>query len=964
MLQPTLHLRDLRHPGQAQGRFELTRSPIRIGRGPRCEIRLHSEEIADVQVILRRDGNRWLIHPVGPAEGCLFNGEALAETQNLLLGTTFTIGHVELLMGDAQAVARPGVAEITPVAESPAVAVVPAPAAAHVAEAVPEPARPVLAEAPKPTLTATPRPTLALAPTTGLEFEQTGLLADLAHRALEKGQRRQQIPTLATPWAASSAADLSQPMGEMPIGRAMPNLNTKRPASTTGTSAAASLSDWAEEFSRRYRTGQLPARQAETPVPDSPAYAPRPLPTFHKLLHSADHGTPFLDHVPPPARPVASVAAVAKAEQEPADFPSVIMQLHPSDAVQTHQECFHETESAFHDVQLTTDYETGTDLEPVLDDELSADSALVECCGAAEIDEFPEPVVVVADTPVYDFVAQSLYLPEDEPVAPEPPVAVLPVQLSEAMSPEKFEEWISTVGSILGTLDPETPGFEAIQATGTDDDAFDACDFEAEAELDMELEDGSSSAEIDIEIADYPLGDIPAEPQPQVIEAVATAVPLAAEISAVSETEAEALEQDEDLPEPESDGQWPSVQDIMRWSAVRDAELGDDANMQAAGQAEEDHEIAPRQLMRVNLPVAGMICLAWLGFSGVMVWASMRIGLQDETTQKAISAINTATLNNSTPRLSAGLIQKISTVPAWWSITGDQIWWRATFLKMREQGGQATPVPGDTLAEKALANSPLLPQGRLWNASRQQAASPRGQDWAGLSRDVISLVVSADHFRRIGDDDKANAADRQALELVTAPDRILIDRKVQFDAELGTGRFLLPNQKDVVEILKRLAKEPNAAELIAKVMPEDRPLVWLTAAQYLKQAGLGDPEPELTRILAWATPSRASLDQRRVDEAIRAEALAMQGKTVDAAEIYMRLTQTTPDSVWKRAWYFNHGDLSQRNQKTDAALVSWRKARGDDPNHEVDRHAIQASRSLTSTTSGSADSSRNNIRTN
>ena len=96
MLHPRLKLRDLRHADLTEGRYELKRSPIRIGRGPRCEIRLHSEAIADVQVILRREGNRWLIHPVGPPEGSLCNGQFLTETAWLEAGTTLQIGHVEL----------------------------------------------------------------------------------------------------------------------------------------------------------------------------------------------------------------------------------------------------------------------------------------------------------------------------------------------------------------------------------------------------------------------------------------------------------------------------------------------------------------------------------------------------------------------------------------------------------------------------------------------------------------------------------------------------------------------------------------------------------------------------------------------------------------------------------------------------------------------------------------------------
>ena len=91
-----LRLNDLRRSDLPEGRYELTRSPVRIGRGPRCEIRLHFDGIADVQAILRRDGENWQIYPVGPAQGCLIAQKPLTDSVLLLPGTNFVIGHVRV----------------------------------------------------------------------------------------------------------------------------------------------------------------------------------------------------------------------------------------------------------------------------------------------------------------------------------------------------------------------------------------------------------------------------------------------------------------------------------------------------------------------------------------------------------------------------------------------------------------------------------------------------------------------------------------------------------------------------------------------------------------------------------------------------------------------------------------------------------------------------------------------------
>ncbi len=111
---PQLNLRDLRRSDLPEGRYDLNRSPVRIGRGPRCEIRLHTDRIADVQVILRREGDRWLIHPVGPPEGSILNGLPMTEAAWLDYGTTLLIGHVEIKLNHAESGLIEPAAVITP----------------------------------------------------------------------------------------------------------------------------------------------------------------------------------------------------------------------------------------------------------------------------------------------------------------------------------------------------------------------------------------------------------------------------------------------------------------------------------------------------------------------------------------------------------------------------------------------------------------------------------------------------------------------------------------------------------------------------------------------------------------------------------------------------------------------------------------------------------------------------------
>ncbi|MFM7315910.1 MAG: hypothetical protein ACKO5E_03075, partial [bacterium] len=243
---------------------------------------------------------------------------------------------------------------------------------------------------------------------------------------------------------------------------------------------------------------------------------------------------------------------------------------------------------------------------------------------------------------------------------------------------------------------------------------------------------------------------------------------------------------------------------------------------------------------------------------------------------------------------------------------------------------------------------PILPTARLWKLTRYPELT-KAADWNSLSRDVLSLVTAADHFRRVGEHDRAKSADRAALEMVTRSDMIFDRGSLFFDSELGTNRFMLPGQQETLTILKRLIKEPGAYQLLLDVMPDSRPEVWLTAAELIERNALGDPSPLYTRIieLEKGIPPGTS-ERQRLHQAVLAEARAHKGEIGVSVEIYQAAMAKMPDTDLKRSWFYNLGELSQRDQKNEAAIAFWRKARGINPNHEVDRHAIAASRSLKS----------------
>ena len=926
---PQLNLRDLRRSDLPEGRYDLNRSPVRIGRGPRCEIRLHTDRIADVQVILRREGDRWLIHPVGPPEGSILNGLPMTEAAWLDYGTTLLIGHVEIKLNDAEsglieqvavtaveAVVEPMTPEIEPELEcepelvpdipevvAEIVAEEPDPVVFEVAEMVAEETPESVVLEPEPVVMSAPEPVEQVLPA------YLSAVSSTHHR----------LPNLAAPVAPTPVMGLAETFTSADIRRPTPRLNTHR-TNVPAMDGRESLDQWANDFSRRYRTTKSRNLDSSSDLSAGMAYQPRPIPTMLRSSHVANlEVTRFIE---PDPEITATVEASTLVE-----IPEAVVQPTVVIPVSAIVECLTEVDTNdFQDDQasaVVTDLFEPDDVDGVEPEVIAYSSYTTEEMVVLEdlTDDFPE--------------TDSDYDPSEEfeslGVAQEKKTTEY---LTEQLSANQFEEWLGSVGSIIESNQADSPAVEMIDSVLEDDeDAYDQS-HELEAES--------------VEIL------IPAEVvHSELTERIETAL-----VTPESE-----IDHPEELTSDDSSlHEWPSVHDILRWSAVRESQYGDPEQLAHSQSESKEHVIEPKQMVRMNVPAAMALCVVWLSGSAMLAMAAYRISSQDELTQQAVSAVMVANQAGGAPRLPANQMAKIQDTPAWWAISGDQIWWRATFMRMRETAGQPATIPGETLAELARQRDPILPTARLWNVSRP-AITATEAEWSGLSRDVVSLMTSADHFRRIGDEQKANNADKTALELATALDRSFNQKTVVFDAELGTGRFLLPGQNEVLVILKRLVKEPNGAEIIMKVLPEDRPEVWLTAAQILKQSATGDPAPLMEKLLAWKTPGRASLNRQHLEQAVRAEALALNGSGSEAADAYKMLTQAAPDSVWKRSWFFNHGSLSSQIQKGEAAIASWRKARGEDPNHEVDRHAIQASRSLTGNL-GDASSKNAPVRTN
>ncbi len=66
--------------------------PVRVGRGPLCEVRLDGPGLGDVQCMLRRRGDGWDYQPVGPPGQVWIDGQPADARRPLVFGIPFRVG--------------------------------------------------------------------------------------------------------------------------------------------------------------------------------------------------------------------------------------------------------------------------------------------------------------------------------------------------------------------------------------------------------------------------------------------------------------------------------------------------------------------------------------------------------------------------------------------------------------------------------------------------------------------------------------------------------------------------------------------------------------------------------------------------------------------------------------------------------------------------------------------------------
>ncbi|MFM7319119.1 MAG: FHA domain-containing protein, partial [bacterium] len=710
-----LRLRDLRRPDQAPGLYDLNRSPVRVGRGPRCEIRLHTDEIADVQVILRREGDHWCLHPVGPAQGCRTATGWLLETLVLASGNTFEIGHVAFEFDPAPEVSHQATESLTltpelhlgeipsevvktpvnTIAEKPIEK--PArvePAAAFIKSAPVRPAESSDFLMPASASVNAARPILKkqVAATGTAEMLAGDVQNDLGqarrirtdlkpvasrladHATTELPERRAELLKLKLQ-NQSLLNEIATVAGSNSISHQI-SRNIKRNETAPPAQLNQILNQWSSEITSKTRA--TPIRHgisalSGTDISEN-ALNLSPIPRLSRMFTARDL----------PADQIAFESPAQPAEnaiEEPATHATAVIS---ADTVEFQPELVTPSLVA----QTTTEFPGQNSL--VID--------------SAEI--LPESVYLSADYICNDTEDDTVDLPAESAFLGIADVADSLDSALKCNQAAEFEEWLASV----------EPIFESIPA------AIDACHTTLPDEpesheslplglISTEPEDGSVEMLIEpapeailtaesAELAtDFPrlVAITQKTPEPVVAEESLLAEPLT-KPTAVEPEEAADLET------------WPSVGDIMRWQAGREGTRNSGlTDYSTNDRTASDETLEPAQVLKFNpalsLLVAGFVGFATLGGT----YLTYRTGVQDDLTQIAISAVIASARSERPPRLPSATLNKMAQDRSWWELPADQIWWRASLMKQRENAGLEVPRASEELASRASQISPILP---------------------------------------------------------------------------------------------------------------------------------------------------------------------------------------------------------------------------------------------------------------
>jgi hypothetical protein len=277
----------------------------------------------------------------------------------------------------------------------------------------------------------------------------------------------------------------------------------------------------------------------------------------------------------------------------------------------------------------------------------------------------------------------------------------------------------------------------------------------------------------------------------------------------------------------------------------------------------------------------------------------------------------------------------------WWSTTpGHLMHW--ALWRDRTANDPAALEEARDLVAAAVRVSPLQAAARFALARVDQgpAAPASVASSLALSRDVLPLAWTGNRLRAAGKKEAAARAYRAALEMAAqaemsrlAPPEFIDDAQVR--------RYALPAEDLIGPIIRDMADSADwtYAEWSTALPP--LAIVRLATVRVLRERGSPDADVVLEELVADTGPAAPPGVSAAVSIAATAEALALKQRWSDAEGRYRQAIELMPDQTFRRSWWMNLAEIALRQNDESGRQKALEAARGNDPNEEITRRAVE-----------------------
>lgn len=342
------------------------------------------------------------------------------------------------------------------------------------------------------------------------------------------------------------------------------------------------------------------------------------------------------------------------------------------------------------------------------------------------------------------------------------------------------------------------------------------------------------------------------------------------------------------------------------------------------------------------MPAAALVlALGLFGVGLALVW------IEDGSSGNIALKLATRPEGTPSPPIDAQAIPK----SAWWQTTAGHL---AAWAVVLERVGNGEDRSADARILEADARS-VSPLGARSRFATEPVPGPEadasGSIRLGPTRDIVTMTAMAHRLRRDGKRADAVRAYRAAFLTAASTARSNLGRP-SFRSDPALNRYALPHSALLDDVARDMASAGDwTPDEWADAVPDFGPAL-LAVATALRGK---DPSASERRLEVIARGLDRPLDPRfeaAEDRAAVAEALAERGRWTDAAAQYRRAVDAETRDLDRRVWWFNLAEVARKAGDDSMRRLAIEAAKGTDLGDEVTQRATNAHKDAPESPSG------------